>query len=58
MANEWLEYIRKFDNLLQEAFCSCARNAMQTLFNKLHGDGTLGPIPLIEIDINLSDGKV
>lgn len=58
MADEWLEYIRKFDNLLQEAFCLCARNSMQMLYNKLHGDGTFGPSPFIEIDIDLKDSKV
>lgn len=58
MQLEWVEYIRKLDNLLQEALRACAKNTVQSLFNRLHGDGTMGPSPLILIDIDLKNGKV
>lgn len=58
MAHEWLEYIRKFDNLVEEALRCCVNNSLQTLFNVLHGDGTLGPSPLLVIDVDLHENQV
>lgn len=53
MAHEWLDYIRKFDNLVEEALRCCVRNSLQTIFNVLHGDGTMGPSPLLLTDVDL-----
>lgn len=58
MANEWLEYIRKMDRLVQDALKLCARNSMQRLYNALHGDGNLGPAPLLRVDVDLADAKI
>lgn len=58
MANDWLEYIRKLDRLVQDALKLCARNSMQGLFNALHGDGNLGPSPLLRVKVDLADGKI
>lgn len=58
MAHEWLEYIRKFDNLVEEALRCCVKNSLQTLFNVLHGDGPLGPSPLLMIDLDLHEDQV
>lgn len=57
MAYEWLEYIRKFDNLIQEALRACVKNSLSTFYQTLHGDGRMGPSPLIHIDIDLKDEK-
>lgn len=58
MAHEWLEYIRKFDNLVEEALRYCVKNSLQTLINVLHGDGTMGPSPLLIVDIDLHEDQV
>lgn len=58
MANQWVEYIRKLDNLILEALRACAKNSMQSFYNTLHGDGTMGPSPLLSIDIDLKENKV
>lgn len=58
MANEWLDYIKKLDALVLEALRACARNSLQNVFNTLHGDGNLGPTPLINIYLDLNETKV
>lgn len=58
MTKEWLAYIQRFDDLIQEALKSCAKNSLQTIFTSLHGNGSMGPTPLIKMDIDLSNNKV
>lgn len=58
MGSEWIEYVRKFDSLVQEALRTCIKNSITTFYNTLHGDGTMGPSPLIAIDIDLSGRTV
>ena len=58
MALEWIDYVRKLDNVLQEALKACAKNSMQKFYTVLHGSGTIGPSPLIEIKIDLEGSKV
>jgi len=55
---EWLEYIRKFDSLLEQALRICSRNSLYLIYISLHGDGGTGPSPLIETEIDLVDNKV
>lgn len=58
MATDWVEYIRKMDSLLLEALKSCAKHSLNNVFNALHGDGNMGPSPLINVFLDLSDSKV
>lgn len=58
MTKEWLDYIKKIDNIILEALQACVKHSLQTMYDRLHGDGTMGPRPLIEIDIDLKNGKV
>lgn len=58
MSTEWLEYIRKLDSLLLEALKACAKHSLQNVYNALHGDGSIGPSPIINVFLDLSDSKV
>lgn len=58
MKKEWFDYIKKIDSLIEEALRACAKHSLLTIFNRLHGDGTMGPSPLIELNIDLENGKV
>lgn len=58
MTEEWVEYIKKFDSLIQEALRTCAKNTLQKLYKSLHGDGSIGPTSILEIEINLINNKI
>lgn len=58
MANQWMKYINNFDRLMEEAFKICCKNALQFMYEALHGDGTTEPNPLIILRTNLTDNRV
>lgn len=58
MAEEWLEYVLRFDSLIEEALKTCGRNALQSCYNTLHGDGSMGPSPLLKVNVVLNGDVV
>lgn len=58
MPNEWISYMHKFDDLMQDALLACSKNSLQNMFSALHGDGTMGPSNLLKVDIDLKNNKV
>lgn len=58
MANDWVEYIRKMDLMLLEALKLCAKHSLTNVYNALHGDGNMGPSPLVNVLMDLNDTKV
>lgn len=58
MANQWMKYVNNFDRLIEEALKICCKNALQFLYEALHGDGTTDPSPLIKLEANLTDNRV
>lgn len=58
MPNEWISYMHKFDDLMEDALLACSKNSLQHMFVALHGDGTMGPSNLLKVDIDLKNNKV
>ncbi|XP_025835309.1 dynein heavy chain 2, axonemal-like [Agrilus planipennis] len=58
MASHWIKYIMNFDFLLEEAVRICVRNSMQYMYQQLHGDGTVGPNPLLKLEANLRHNRI
>lgn len=58
MPNEWISYMHKFDDLMEDALLACSKNSLQHMFAALHGDGTMGPSNLLKVDIDLKNNKV
>lgn len=58
MPNEWINYMHKFDDLMQDALLACSKNSLQQMLIALHGDGTMGPSNLLKVDIDLKNNKV
>lgn len=58
MVDEWLKYVQRFDLMVQEALHLCGRQSLLKLFNALHGDDTLGPSPLLNVTVDLVNGKL
>ena len=58
MANEWLQYIRTFDEMLEAALLICAKNSLVNIYDALKGDGGIGPAPIISMEVDIVDKKV
>lgn len=58
MANQWIKYVNHFDRLMEEALKIGCKNALQFMYESLHGDGTTDPTPLIKLEANLTDNRV
>lgn len=58
MAKEWYDYIVKFDSMMQEALVMCAKNSLQSIYSALHGDGSVGPSPILSMTVDIEDKKV
>lgn len=58
MAPQWTKYVNNFDRLMEESVIVCSKNALQFMYEALHGDGTTEPSPLIMLKANLTDNRV
>lgn len=58
IAEEWMEYITKLDRLIEEALCNCAKNSLSNVYDTLHGSGTIEPLRLIRLELDLNGNKV
>lgn len=54
----WSKYISKFDKLIEEAMCVCARESLKSIYGTLHGNGIMVPSTLLYISVNIHDQKV
>lgn len=57
MVEHWIAYVKKFDQLVEEALKICVKNSLNIMLNTLRG-GTLGPSPLIKLQVTLKDNRV
>ncbi|XP_055685590.1 dynein axonemal heavy chain 2 [Lutzomyia longipalpis] len=53
MMDEWSKYVEKIDALLLEALHCSVKYGLESIFTRIHGDGTLGPNPLVKVEVNL-----
>lgn len=58
IAEEWMDYITKLDRLIEEALGNCAKNSFSTLYDRVHGSGTIEPSPLVRLNLDLRANKV
>lgn len=58
IAEEWMDYITKLDRLIEEALCNCAKNSLSNVYNTLHGSGTIEPLRLVRLELDLNGNKV
>ncbi|XP_037045747.1 dynein heavy chain 2, axonemal [Bradysia coprophila] len=58
IAEEWIDYISKLDRLIEEALCNCAQNSLSNVYDALHGSGTIEPLRLIRLDLDLQGNKL
>lgn len=58
IAEEWMEYITKLDRLIEEALCNCAKNSYKNVYDTLHGSGTIEPLRLIRLELDLNGNRV
>lgn len=48
----------KMDRLVEEALFNCAKNSLINVYDTLHGSGTIEPLRLIRLELDLSCSKV
>lgn len=53
-----MDYITKLDRLIEEALCNCAKNSFANVYDTLHGSGTIEPLRLIRLELDLNGNKV
>lgn len=53
MRPEWKEYVRRFDNMMELALLTSVRNSLRNIYLPIHGDGTMGPTPIILMFVNI-----
>ncbi|XP_055375876.1 dynein axonemal heavy chain 2 [Condylostylus longicornis] len=58
MINEWSNYVRKFDNMLECAILICAKQSMTNILDGIRQEGSVTKSPIISMDIDLIDRKV
>lgn len=54
----WIEYVLKFDKLIEEALTISARESFRSIFCALNGNGILGPDSLIHVVLDVEDRMV
>ncbi|XP_052739543.1 dynein axonemal heavy chain 2 [Bicyclus anynana] len=55
MAEYWIKYVKRFDQLLEDALRLAIKATMQNMYKAVHGDGTMAPSPLITMNLYLSN---
>ncbi|XP_049764343.1 dynein axonemal heavy chain 2 [Schistocerca cancellata] len=58
MEAQWSNYVLRMDSMFEEALQLCIKNSLGVMYVILHGDGTIGPQPLIKVDAILMDKKI
>ncbi|XP_059612816.1 dynein axonemal heavy chain 2 [Phlebotomus argentipes] len=58
MMDEWSKYVEKIDALLLEAFHCSVKCGLESVFTRIHGDGTLGPAPLVKVEVHLVENRL
>ncbi|GAB0089100.1 Dynein heavy chain [Sergentomyia squamirostris] len=58
MMEEWSQYVEKIDALLLEALHCSIKYGLESVYVRVHGDGTLGPVPLIKVEVNLMSNRL
>lgn len=58
MLDPWDRYIRKFDELVEQALRISIKNSLDTAKSALHGDASTGPNPLLKVSADLKNNRV
>ncbi|KAK0095864.1 hypothetical protein PV326_007167, partial [Microctonus aethiopoides] len=56
--SEWQNYLIHLNKLLEEAMKLCLKNSLNVMYDALHGDETIGPLPFLVIEANLINNKI
>lgn len=54
----WIEYVLRFDKLIEEMIKISARSSLQLAFETLHGDGIMRPNALLHVEIQTKEKTV
>ncbi|XP_031626211.1 dynein heavy chain 2, axonemal [Contarinia nasturtii] len=54
----WIDYVLKFDKLIEEALTISARESFRSIFCTLNGNGILGPDSLIHVVLDVEDRMI
>lgn len=58
MLEPWDKYIRKFDELVEQALRISIKNSLDNAKSALHGDVSTGPNPLLKVSADLRNNRV
>lgn len=53
--DEWREYVKKIDKLLEKAFCHCAQLNLRNILHQLRGSNALQILPFIRVQVQLDN---
>lgn len=53
--DEWGEYVKKIDKLLEKAFCHCAQLNLRNILHQLRGSNALQILPFVRVQVQLDN---